>query len=72
MSRCACQLRELVAFFLADTDAGLAALGDQMGQALVVALTGNQNVIEASTASLESLFDGMEAVDNFHEGSLED
>ena len=72
MSRCACQLRELVACFLADTDAGLAALGDQMGQALVVALTGNQNVIEAATASLESLFDGMEAVDNFHEGSLED
>jgi hypothetical protein len=67
----ASQLRELLARFLTDANTGLAALSDEAGEPLVVALASDQNVIETAAASLESLLYGMEAIENFHEGSLD-
>jgi hypothetical protein len=61
---------KLLARPLKDADACVAALGDEAGEAVVVALTGNENVIEATAPGLESFRDRMQAVENFHEDSL--
>jgi hypothetical protein len=60
-------LGELFAGFLADADAGLAAKGDQAFEALVLALAGDDDLVEAALASLESLLNRVHAVQNFHE-----
>ncbi len=57
---------KMLARFLADADAGLAALGNEAVEACVVALASDQDVIEAPTAGLESFLDRMQAVENFH------
>ena len=54
--------------FLADADAGLAAIGDEAREAVVVALAGDEDVVEAAPAGFESFLDRMQAVENFHEG----
>ena len=59
-------MRELLARFLADADAGLSALGDEAREAFVVAFGGDHDVIEAAPAGLESLRNRVHAVENFH------
>ena len=58
---------ELLARFLEDTDACIAALVDEAIETVVVALTGDENVIEAAATGLERFRDRMQAVENFHE-----
>jgi hypothetical protein len=57
---------QLLARLLADADAGVAAEGDEALQALVVALAGDENVVEAAAAGLEGFLDRMQAVQNVH------
>ena len=49
------EMREVFAGFLANADAGQFAIGDEAREAFVVALGGDNNVIEAAPAGLESL-----------------
>ena len=56
----------------ADADAALAAEQDELGETGVVTLLGNQDVVETPPAGLERFLDRVQAVENFHEGSLED
>ena len=62
--------RELLARFLADADARVAALDDETGNArvmaVVLALAGDEDVIEAAAAGLERFRDRMQAVEDFH------
>ena len=60
------ELGQLLAGLLADTDAGIAAEGDEGFQAGILALAGHQNVVEAPASGLEGFFDRMQAVENFH------
>lgn len=60
------QLRELVAGFLADTNASLFAIGDKAGKAVVLALASHQHMIETAPAGFESLFYRVHAVENVH------
>ena len=62
---------ELVAGFLADADTGQFAIGNEAREAFVVALGGNQNVIEAAATGPESFGNGMHAVENFHVSSVD-
>ncbi len=62
---------ELLARFLADANAGLAALGDEAVKTFIVALARDEHVVKAAAAGLESFRDRMQAVENFHEISLE-
>jgi hypothetical protein len=66
---------ELLARFLKDADACIAALGDEAANARIAAvaraLASDENVIEAAAAGLESFRDRMQAVENFHGISLE-
>ena len=62
---------ELIARFGANEDAGLAELVDKALEAVVLALAGNQDMIEAAAAGLESFFNRMQAVEDFHEVSLD-
>jgi hypothetical protein len=66
MCRSASKVRELIARFLADAHARLLAFSDEACEAFVVALGGDNNVIEAASASLESLGNGVHAVESFH------
>jgi len=63
-------LRELVARLGADANAGLATLFDEALQAVIVALAGDEDVIEAAAAGLECFLDRMQAVEDFHDVSL--
>ena len=65
------ELRQLVARFLAHADAGLTAIGDEASEPLVVTFAGDDDVIKAAAPGLEGFLDGMEAVQNFHKGSLD-
>ena len=60
----------MLARLLEDADAGLAALGDEPFEAGVVALAGDEHVVKAALAGLESFFHRMQAVENFHGDSL--
>ena len=53
---------ELLARFLADADAGLAAEGDELFQACVVALAGHDDLVEAALTGLEGFLDRMHSV----------
>ena len=61
---------ELLARPFKNANACVAALGDEACEAVVVALSSDQNVIKAAAAGLESFRDRMQAVENFHESSL--
>jgi hypothetical protein len=61
---------QLIARLLANANAGLAALFDEALDPLVLALAGDENVVEAAAASLESFFNCVQAVENFHKVSL--
>jgi len=57
---------ELFARILLYAYAGLAALGDEMLEAIVLALACDEDVIKAAAAGLERFFDRMQAVEDFH------
>jgi hypothetical protein len=59
-------VRELFARLLTDAHSGLAALGDQPRNAVVVALAGHHHVVESSPAGPEGLFHRVNAVQDFH------
>ena len=60
------ELCELLAGFLADADAFLAALGENLLDTGVVALAGDEDMVEAAAAGAQGFFDGVEAVEDFH------
>lgn len=62
--------RKLLARFFKDADARLAALSDEVIETVVLALAGDENMIEAAATGLESFRDRMQAVENFHGISL--
>ena len=57
---------KLLARPLKDANASVAALGDEAAETFIVALAGDENVIEAAAAGLESFRDRMQPVENFH------
>lgn len=57
---------ELLARPLKDANACVAALGDEAGEAVIMALTGDEDLIEAAATGLESFRNRMQAVENFH------
>lgn len=57
---------ELIARPLKDANASIAALRDKAGETIIVALAGDEDVIEAAAAGLERFRDRMQAVENFH------
>ena len=61
---------ELVAGLEGDADAGGAGEGDEPFEAVVAAFAGDGDVVELSGAGADGLFDGVEAVENFHIPSL--
>jgi hypothetical protein len=66
----ACDLGEVLTRLLADADAGLTAGGDEAFQAHVLTLAGDKDVVKASAAGLQRLFDGMNAVESIHVSSV--
>ncbi len=48
-------------------DACLAALCDEALQAVVLALAGDKNMVEAAAAGFECFLNRMQPVENFHE-----
>ena len=65
------EVRELVARFLTYTDTGQFAIGNEAGEAFVVALGGDEDMIEAAATGLESFGNGVHAVENFHASSVD-
>ena len=65
------QFRQLLPRFLAHPDAGLAALGDQAGQAIVLALAGHHHVVKTAPPGPQGLLDRMNPVEDFHSHSVE-
>ncbi len=58
---------ELVARLFEDANAGLAALGDETFKTRVMALAGDQDMIEAPLAGFECFLHRVQAVENFHQ-----
>jgi hypothetical protein len=65
------QSGEMFAWLLADSNTGLTTVSNEAGESVIVPLAGHQHVVKAATAGLECLLDWMEAVENFHESSLD-
>jgi hypothetical protein len=59
---------ELVARLLQDADAKLAAEGDELFEAQVVALAGHNYMVKLALAGLEGFLNRVHSVQNFHEG----
>jgi hypothetical protein len=57
---------KLLARPLKDANASVAALGDEAAETFIVALAGDENVIEPAATGLESFRDRMQPVENFH------
>jgi hypothetical protein len=57
---------QLLAGFLADTDAALAAEQNELGETGVVTLLGYENVVETPPAGLERFLDRVQAIQDFH------
>lgn len=62
------EVGEVVTWFLADADAGLAEVGCEAGEAIVVAFGGHHDVVKAAPAGLEGFGYRVHAVEDFHEG----
>src|SRR3984885_15312867 len=71
MCRRSRKLGQLLAGLLAHPHTGLPAIGDEAGEPVVVALASNENVVKTAAARLKRLLHRMEAVENFHECSLD-
>jgi hypothetical protein len=59
---------QLLTAFLADADAGLAALRHQLLKPDIVPLLGYEHVVKTAASGFESFFYRMQAVQDFHEG----
>jgi hypothetical protein len=57
---------ELITGLGEDADSGLAAKGDELVEAEVVALAGHQHVVKTAAAGAESLLDRVQAVQEIH------
>lgn len=66
MGVCAGEAGELVAGFEGDTDFALAGELNQGVEADIVAVTRYGDVVELAGAGANGLFDGVQAVQNFH------
>jgi hypothetical protein len=66
------ELGQLLAGLVADADTGLAAEGDELVEPGILALVGDEDVIEAAAAGLDRFFDRMHAIKDFHRDSVED
>lgn len=64
-------LRQVLARFLADTNASITAIRHKAREAVVVALGGNQNVIEAALTGSQGFGDRVNAVEDFHSSSVD-
>ncbi len=62
---------EMLARLLKDANPGVAALGDEAIETVVMTFSGDEDVIEAAAAGLERFRHRMQAVENFHAFSLE-
>jgi len=60
------ELGKLIARLLPHTHTGLAAVGDEARQAIVLTFAGNEDVVKAAAAGLERLLHRMHAVKKFH------
>ena len=65
------KLREMLTRLLPHSDAGVTAVGDQPGEPVIVALGGDQDMIEAAMSGPEGLCDRVHAVKNIHECSVD-
>ena len=65
------KLSELLARLLADADTCFTAFGNEAREPVVLALAGDEDVVETATASLERLLYRVEAIENFHKSSLD-
>jgi len=65
------ELSELFARLLTNADTGLTAFGDKARETVVLALAGDKDMIKTAATSLECLLHRMEAIENFHEFSLD-
>jgi hypothetical protein len=63
---------QLLARFLTDSYASVAALCNETLHARIVTFAGDQYVIKAAASGLESFLDWMQTVQDFHEASVED
>ena len=61
----------MVTGLLADAYPGITALGDEPGEAIVVAFGGDENVIEPAPSGFEGFGNRMHAVEDFHGISLD-
>jgi hypothetical protein len=66
------ELGQLLAGLVANADAGLAAESNELVEPGVLALVGDEDVVEAAAAGLDRFFNRMHAVENFHRDSVED
>jgi hypothetical protein len=57
---------ELLAGLLENTDAGLAALGDEAVKTRVAAFAGDEHVVETALSGFEGFLNRVQAVENFH------
>ena len=57
---------ELVAGLGVDADAELAAEGDELDETSILALAGHEHVVKMAAAGAQSLFDRVQAVQEFH------
>jgi hypothetical protein len=62
------ELRQLVARLPKNANSGFSAKINQALQPLVVPLAGHQNVVKMPATGLDSLFNRMQSIKNFHEG----
>ena len=62
---------EMLAWLLANANTGLTAVSNEAGEPVVMALAGDEDMVKPATAGLECLLNRMEAVENFHECSLD-
>ena len=63
---------QLLAGLLGDPDSAAAAGGDDGFKARVMPFAGNEHLVKAAPSGAQSFFNRMQAVENFHEVSVED
>lgn len=71
MGGCACELCQLLAWFLPDANVRFAAGFDETFETGIVTLTGDQHVVKAAATGFEGLLDRVDAVENLHLLSVE-
>jgi hypothetical protein len=67
VGRGTCDLSQLIASFLSNPHAGLAALGDESSKPVIGALASHHHLVKTSASGSQRLFDRMDAIEDFHE-----